>query len=143
MRLTTFSDYTIRVLIYIGLNPEKRATINELADAYGISRNHLMKVVHHLGQTGYIETVRGKGGGFLLAMPASGINIGHLIRSTEERVSLVACFGEDRSDCRIHGICEMKGILREAVEAFYGVLERYTLADLLRDPARLSELLLP
>lgn len=142
MRLTTFSDYTIRVLIYVGLNPGKRATINELANAYGISRNHLMKVVHYLGQTGYIDTVRGKGGGFLLAVPPSEINIGHLIRDTEERVSLVACFSDGSSDCRIHTACELKGMLQEALEAFYAVLEQYTLDDLLHDRSHLASLLI-
>jgi len=141
MRLTTFSDYTIRVLIYLALHPGRRATIGELADIYGISRNHLMKVVHHLGRTGFVETVRGKGGGFLLAVPAAEINIGRLIRDTEERVSLVACFGDDSSDCRIHAACEMKGMLQEALEAFYRVLEKYTLEDLLRDRTRLTALL--
>ncbi|MCW8906111.1 MAG: Rrf2 family transcriptional regulator [Sedimenticola sp.] len=141
MRLTTFSDYTVRVLIYLALDPGRRATIGELADIYQISRNHLMKVVHHLGRTGYVETVRGKGGGFLLAVPAKEINIGRLIRDTEERVSLVACFGDDSNECRIHSACEMKGMLHEALEAFYQVLEKYTLDDLLRDRERLAELL--
>lgn len=142
MRLTTFSDYTIRVLIYVGLNPGKRATINQLASAYGISRNHLMKVVHHLGRTGYIKTVRGKGGGFLLALAPSEINIGRLIRDCEEQVALVACFTGNSSDCRIHAACELKGMLQEALEAFYGVLEQYTLDDLLHDRPRLTSLLI-
>lgn len=141
MRLTTFTDYTIRVLIYIGLRPGELATISELADAYQISRNHLMKVVHHLGQAGYIETLRGKGGGFLLARTPETINIGTLVRATEQHSSLVECFVEGDCDCRISPACRMKGVLSEALDAFYGVLDRYSLADLIKNEHQLRQLL--
>jgi Rrf2 family nitric oxide-sensitive transcriptional repressor len=141
MRLTTFTDYTLRVLIYIGLRPGQRATIAELADVYHISRNHLMKVVHHLGQTGYIETLRGKGGGFLLARAPEKINIGALIRDTEQRTTLVECFTDTDCDCRISPACRMKGMLNEALNAFYAVLDQYTLADLIRNKQQLERLL--
>lgn len=141
MRLTTFTDYTIRVLIYIGLHPGQRATISELADAYQISRNHLMKVVHHLGQTGYIDTLRGKGGGFQLAQPPEQINIGKLVRRTEQHTTLVECFSEADSHCRISPTCRMKAILNEALAAFYAVLDQYSLADLISNDQQLTELL--
>ncbi|AKH20084.1 Rrf2 family transcriptional regulator [Sedimenticola thiotaurini] len=141
MRLTTFTDYTIRVLIYIGLHPGQRATISELADAYQISRNHLMKVVHHLGQTGYIDTLRGKGGGFQLAQPPEQINIGKLVRRTEQHTTLVECFSETDSHCRISPTCRMKAILNEALAAFYAVLDQYSLADLISNGQQLTELL--
>ena len=141
MRLTTFSDYTIRVLIYIGLRPGQLATIGELADVYDISRNHLMKVVHHLGQEGYVETMRGKGGGFLLALQPEEINIGLVIRSTEQRASLVECFTEGGCDCRIQSACQLKGMLTEALEAFYAVLDEYSLADLIKNKRKLNKLL--
>jgi len=141
MRLTTFTDYTIRVLIYTGLRPGQLATIGELADVYHISRNHLMKVVHHLGQAGYIETLRGKGGGFLLARPPEEINIGILVRGTEQRTSLVECFTDDKCDCRISPVCRMKGVLNEAMDAFYAVLDQYSLADLISNKQQLTQLL--
>lgn len=143
MRLTTFTDYTLRVLIYIGLRPGERATIGELADVYQISRNHLMKVVHHLGQAGHIETLRGKGGGFLLAQAPEEINIGALVRDTERHSSLVECFSDSGCDCRIDPACRMKGMLNEALDAFYAVLDQYSLADLIRDRRQLEQLLAP
>jgi len=142
MRLTTFTDYTIRVLIYISLRPGQLATIGELADVYHISRNHLMKVVHHLGQAGYIETLRGKGGGFLLARAPEEINIGALVRCTEQRSSLVECFSDQECDCRISPACRMKGVLNQAVEAFYAVLDEYSLADLISNKPQLTQLLI-
>ncbi|MCW8881713.1 MAG: Rrf2 family transcriptional regulator [Sedimenticola sp.] len=142
MRLTTFSDYTIRVLIYIGLRPGEMATIGELAEAYAISKNHLMKVVYHLGQQGYVETVRGKGGGFYIALDPQDINIGELIRSTEQGTVMTACFTEGSCACRIETACQMKDMLEESIAAFYQVLDRYTLADLLKSKTRLSKLLL-
>lgn len=142
MRLTTFSDYTIRVLIYIGLRPGEMATIGELADVYAISKNHLMKVVYHLGQHGYIETVRGKGGGFYLALAPKEINIGELIRTTEQNSVLASCFTAGSQECRIETACELKQMLSESIDAFYQVLDNYTLADLVKKKAKLNKLLL-
>lgn len=132
MRLTTFSDYAFRVLIYLGSTPQGLATIADIAAAYGISENHLMKVVHQLARLGYIETVRGKGGGMRLARPPAQINVGEVLRGTEDGFDLVDCMGEGESDCRIARSCALKGALGEAVGAFLKTLDRYTLADLVR-----------
>ena len=131
MRLTTFSDYAFRVLIYLGSTPGL-ATIADIANAYGISENHLMKVVHQLSRLGYLETVRGKGGGMRLARPPREIRVGEVLRATEDGFDLVECMGEGESDCRIVRACVLKGALGEAIAAFLGTLDRYTLADLVR-----------
>jgi Rrf2 family nitric oxide-sensitive transcriptional repressor len=141
MRLTTFSDYSLRVLMYLGVHGECLATIGEIARAYGVSENHMMKVVHHLAQHGYIETTRGKGGGMRLARPPEKINVGEVIRGTEENLALVECFDKANSDCRIEPACVLKGVLRRAVDAFFVALERYTLADLLVTKPKLTKLL--
>jgi Rrf2 family nitric oxide-sensitive transcriptional repressor len=141
MRLTTFTDYSLRVLIYLGLQRERLATIAEIADAYGISKNHLMKVVHHLGQQGYVDTLRGKSGGIRLARPPEEINLGMLVRATEASTELVECFAPDSSDCRIEPVCALRGILERSLKAFYAVLDGYTLADVLHNGDRLALLL--
>ena len=132
MRLTTFSDYAFRVLIYLGSAPQDLATIADIASAYGISENHLMKVVHYLAQLGYVDTVRGKGGGMRLARPPASINVGEVLRATEDGFELVECMDEAESGCRIARTCALKGALGEAVDAFLAVLDRYTVADLVR-----------
>ncbi len=131
MRLTTFSDYSLRVLIYLGTAPGRLATIEQIATAYGISGNHLMKVVHQLAQHRYIETVRGKGGGMRLARVPEAINVGQVVRATEDSLALVECFEGGASDCRIERACVLKQALGQALDAFLGVLDRYTLADLI------------
>jgi Rrf2 family nitric oxide-sensitive transcriptional repressor len=142
MRLTTFSDYALRVLMYLGTRGDELATIGGIAAAYGISENHLMKVVHHLAQRGYVETVRGKGGGLRLALPPGEIGIGEVVRGTEESLALVECFEKEGSDCRIESACVLKGIFRKAADAFFAELDRHTLADLLRPAARLTRILI-
>lgn len=132
MQLTTFSDYAFRVLIYLGSAPHGLATIADIAAAYGISENHLMKVVHQLARLGYVETVRGKGGGMRLARAPAAINVGEVLRATEDGFQLVECMGDGQSDCRIAPACALKGVLGEATAAFLKTLDRYTLADLLR-----------
>jgi Rrf2 family nitric oxide-sensitive transcriptional repressor len=139
MRLTTFSDYALRVAIYLGVHPGELCTVAGIAQSYGISANHLMKVVHHLGQKGYVETVRGKGGGMRLARAPEKINLGELVRATEEQ-RLVECF-EPGSACRIESACALRGILGDALESFFAVLDRHTLADLLRPERRLAKVL--
>jgi len=141
MRLTTFSDYTLRVLIYLGTHDDSLATIGEIARAYAISENHLMKVVHHLAQHGYVETTRGKGGGMRLARPPGSINIGEVVRGTEDNRKLVECFDPEASDCRIEPACVLKGVLSRAVQAFFAALDPYTLTDLLVPRARLARVL--
>jgi Rrf2 family nitric oxide-sensitive transcriptional repressor len=141
MRLTTFTDYTLRVLIYLGLRRDRLVTIADIAQAYGISENHLMKVVHGLAQRGDIETVRGKGGGMRLARLPQAINIGTTIRATEGDSGLLGCI-DGNSDCCIQGTCALVGILREAQNALYAVLDRYTLADVLQEDTGLRELLI-
>lgn len=141
MKLTTFSDYTLRVLIYLSLRDDELTTIGEIADAYGISKNHLMKVVHYLGTQEYLETVRGKGGGVRLAVDPADINIGTLLRKTEVNTALVECFDPEDSRCSIGPACALRGVLNQALQAFFSVLDRYTLADVVRNRARLSKLL--
>lgn len=141
MRLTTFSDYSLRVLMYLGVHGERLATVADIALAYGISENHLVKVVHHLARHGYIETTRGKGGGMRLARPPEKINVGEIVRGTEANVTLVECFDKATSDCRIEPACALKGILSRAVDAFFATLDRYTLADLLVTKPKLTKLL--
>jgi Rrf2 family nitric oxide-sensitive transcriptional repressor len=141
MRLTTFSDYTMRVLIYLGLKRDGLITISDIAKAYDISENHLTKVVHQLAQGGYIETVRGKGGGMRLAREPEEINLGELIRITEGDTGLLACL-EGQGSCCIQSACSLIGILREAQTALFAVLEKYTLADLLQREQPLATILL-
>lgn len=133
MRLSAFSDYSLRVLMYLGAQPDRLATIAEIAAGHGISESHLMKVVHQLGRGGFIETVRGKGGGIRLAMTANQIVIGDVIRHTETDFNLVECFA-DNATCRIQGGCALKAILEQASKALFLVLDAYTLDDLLVNP---------
>ncbi|TIC78530.1 RrF2 family transcriptional regulator [Crenobacter intestini] len=129
MRLNAFTDYCLRTLIYLSLQPEGLATRTQIATAYGVSDNHLMKVVHFLSKAGLIETLRGRCGGMRLARRSTDIRIGALVRLCEEGVPVVECF-EKGSGCRIDGMCALKHILFEAREAMYSALDCYTLADL-------------
>ena len=143
MRLTSFTDYTLRVLIYLGTHRRngRLATIGDIAAAYGISENHLMKVVHHLARHGHVETVRGKGGGMRLARAPEDINIGDIVRGAEEDLALVECFQRGGYRCPIEAACTLSGLLQSALDAFLGVLDRQTLADLLKPRARLATML--
>ena len=141
MRLTTFSDYTLRVLIYLGVHDDQIATVGQIAAAYGISANHLMKVVHYLAQGGYIETTRGKGGGMRLGLAPEKINLGEVVRGTEDNHKLVECFDRNTSNCRIESACVLRGVLGEALAAFFRALDAYTLADLLTSKPRLDKIL--
>ena len=131
MRLTTYSDYTLRVLMYLALDRTRLATISEIAAAYGISRNHLMKVVHQLGRAGVIESVRGKGGGIRLAHAPEAIRIGEIVRTSEGNAPIVECLSGDANTCRIAPVCKLAGMLIDGFDALYERLNRYTLADLM------------
>jgi Rrf2 family transcriptional regulator, nitric oxide-sensitive transcriptional repressor len=141
MRLTTFSDYTLRVLIYLGVHDGQIATVGQIALAYGISANHLMKVVNYLAQGGYIETARGKGGGMRLGLAPDRINLGEVVRGSEDNGKFVECFDRSSSDCRIESACVLRGVLGEALNAFFRSLDTYTLADLIAPKARLGKML--
>lgn len=143
MRLTTFSDYTLRVLMYLGVRRDELVTIAEIAAAYGISENHLMKVVHFLARQGYVETVRGRGGGLRLAVAPEDIVVGEVVRGTEDSLALVECFDAERCECNIASACLLKGIFKKAAAAFFAELDRHTLADLLRPAPRLARMLRP
>ena len=142
MRLTTYTDYSLRVLIFLGIKRNELVTIKQISDHYGISNNHLLKVVHQLGLLGFIETVRGRNGGLRLARPASEIVIGDVVRKMEQDMALVQCFdAESTGHCRILSACVLKGALAQALQAFLGVLDQYTLADLVVPQNQLAELL--
>lgn len=142
MKLTTFSDYTLRVLMFLALRGERLATIPEIAAAYGISENHLMKVVHQLARSGVIESVRGKGGGIRLAQAPQAIRIGAIVRASEGAGPIVECLSEQPDSCRIAPVCRLSGILVRAFEALYATLDEYTLADLVQQPQGLQAILL-
>jgi Rrf2 family nitric oxide-sensitive transcriptional repressor len=141
MRLTVYSDYSLRVLMYLAAHPDRRPTIAEFAAAYGISKNHLMKVVYQLGVMGYVETMRGKHGGVRLARAPAEVNVGELIRRTEPDMALVPCFDPTDSSCVITPACKLRRALHEARAAFLAVLDGYSLADLVENRAPLRELL--
>lgn len=134
MRLTVYSDFALRLMMYLAVRTDALATIPEIAAAYRISANHLMKVVHKLGQAGYVETVRGRGGGMRLGRPADEIGIGELIRFTEPDMDIVPCFLPENQDCPLWRACRLKSALERARLAFLAVLDEYTLADLTRAP---------
>ncbi|MBL4788502.1 MAG: Rrf2 family transcriptional regulator [Kordiimonadaceae bacterium] len=142
MRLTLQTDYSLRVLMLLGVTGERLVTIKEISETYDISKNHLMKVVHHLSGLGYLDTVRGKNGGMRLGREPSEVRIGALVRQTEPDMALVQCFpGGTKGGCRLEAGCQLNGVLSEALAAFLAVLDKYTLADLLAQPALLAGLL--
>jgi Rrf2 family nitric oxide-sensitive transcriptional repressor len=142
MKLTAFTDYSLRVLMFLAADPTQRATIAQIAAAFDISENHLVKVVHFLGRQGWIETLRGKGGGIQLAMPAESINIGRVVRDTEGSALPAECFLPEGNACVLTTACRLKNVLAEAVKAFYAVLDKYTLADISRNRQALAKVLM-
>ncbi|GIN92187.1 HTH-type transcriptional regulator NsrR [Siminovitchia terrae] len=135
MRLTNYTDYSLRVLIYLALKrPGELANITEIAEAYSISRNHLTKVIHELGKMGILHTVRGRGGGIKLALSPDEINIGEIVRKTEDDFNIVECFSEGSAHCAISPVCGLKHVLNRALFAYLAVLDEYTLADIIKSP---------
>lgn len=135
MRLTQYTDFSLRVLIYLGLNDDRRCTIREISEAYGISRNHLMKVAQQLAAEGFVTSVRGVGGGLVLARPPRDLGIGQVVRAMEPDLGLVECM-RPGNECVITPACALTGMLVEARKAFLEVLDRYSLADVLAEPRR-------
>lgn len=139
MQLTLFTDYALRTLVFLALQPEQQlSTITEVADRFSISRNHVVKIVHQLGMKGYIDTIRGKHGGIRLARSAQDINLGNLIADMENVSCLLDC---QREGCRLAPGCRFQAIMRKAMRAFMGVLSEFTLADLVRDEEQMCGLL--
>jgi Rrf2 family transcriptional regulator, nitric oxide-sensitive transcriptional repressor len=130
MRLTNYTDYCLRTLMFLAAQPDGRATIAQIADSYGISESHLVKVVHALGKADFLANVRGRGGGLRLARPAAEIRIGDVVRCAEGAPVPASCFDAAAAPCSIYQACRLRGVLTEAVDAFHEVLDRYTLADL-------------
>ena len=130
MRLTTLTDYAMRLLMYVGQHPDRLCTIAEVAQAHGISEPHLMKITHRLAQHGWLETVRGKNGGMRLGHAPADINLGAVVRDTENDLALVECFTED-SQCALNGQCALAKIIDGALQQFLQHLDGYTLADIM------------
>ncbi|ARD48053.1 Rrf2 family transcriptional regulator [Sporosarcina sp. P33] len=144
MRLTMYTDYSLRVLIYLASKqPDELSTIQEISDAYQISKNHLTKIVHELGKLQLIETIRGRGGGIRLCVRPDSINVGELVRKTEDDFHLVECFDPDKNMCILSSACRLRGVLYEALQAYFAVLDRYTIADFLHNKEEIQSLLFP
>ena len=131
MQITSYTDYALRVLIYLAMSHNRQATITEIADFFNISRNHLVKVVHQLGSKGFVKTTRGKGGGFSLQRPPELISIGDVVRSMETHFNWVECFDPAQQQCRLLPGCGLKHLLARAGNAYLQVLDAATLADVL------------
>lgn len=130
MRLTHFTDLSLRLLMFLAVKPNGLATIQEVAGRYGISRNHLMKVAQQLVKEGFVESVRGRGGGLRLKRLPSEIRVGDVVRATEDDFRMVECFEAGKTSCTLLPACRLKGVLGEALAAYLGVLDQHTLADL-------------
>ncbi len=136
MRLTAYTDYALRTLIYLGLHRDQLVTIQDIADLHTISKNHLMKVVHQLGVAGLVRTVRGRNGGLSLNAEPETINIGQVVRTTETDFFMAECFDHNNKDCAYSGGCTLKQVLGSATAAYLAVLDAVTLADLLKFDSR-------
>lgn len=140
MRLTLHTDYSLRLLMLLAIEPDARHTIEEIARRYGISRNHMMKVAQTLTQAGFIESRRGRGGGLELARAPELIILGDVVRACEDSFALVECFDRERNTCIVTPSCGLRGPLEEALAAFHSVLDRYCLADLISRPGTLRRM---
>ncbi len=134
MRLTLYTDYSLRVLLYLAHKAPEQATITEIAEYFEIARNHLVKVVHQLGVHGYVHTVRGRHGGLSLAKSPAHIVVGDVVRITEPDMDLLECFNKDTDRCVISRTCQLKGVLFKARQAFMDELDACTLSDLSPPP---------
>lgn len=137
MQLSAYSDYSLRVLMHAALRGPELATVDEVAETFGISRHHLVKIVHDLGRGGYLHTQRGIGGGFTLGRAADAIRLGDIVRLGEGSDFVIECADKQNRQCRLFPACHLKDVLDEAAEAFFAVLDAYTLADLLRKPGKM------
>ena len=133
MKLTSFTDYSVRVLMYVAIKKGKLASIREVSEVYEISSNHLMKVVHLLGKGGYLDTIRGKNGGFRLGKEPKDINLGEPVRYTEEDLNIVECFSNKEGRCVLREECNFSNVMKEALLAFLTTIDNYTLEDLISD----------
>ncbi len=143
MRLTDYTDYSLRVMLFLAVRGEGLSTIQEISDAYGISKNHLMKVVQRLGELGWVETVRGRNGGLRMNPASASLTVGEVVRASESDFALVGCFGGEgeaiaHRPCVIEPHCRLKGVLAAARDAFFAELDRHTIADLSRQGAQLA-----
>lgn len=144
MRMTMYTDFSLRILIYLAIRPTgQKATVPEIAESYGISKNHLMKVAQHLAKLGYIESTRGRGGGLRLLHEPSQINVGKVVRQMEDDFHIVECFDRERNTCPITPVCSLKHALGRALQAYLAVLDEYTLQDLAHNPLELVQFMQP
>lgn len=141
MRLTFHTDYALRMLVYLAVNQNRPSRVADVAQSYGISRNHLLKVALRLGRLGYVTTLRGRAGGIALARRPEDINLGEVVRQMEDDFSLVECMRHEGGACVISPACRLKGVVRKALEAFMSVFDDYTLADIAGNRAALAQLL--
>lgn len=130
MRMTLHTDYALRMLIYLATGRDSQSTVNDIAQTYGLSRNHLLKVALNLKNMGLVSTSRGRAGGIRLALPPDRINIGKLVRGLEDDLAVVECMRADGGACVISPACRLKGVVREALNAYLAVFDEYSLADL-------------
>ncbi|SPB17006.1 Rrf2 family transcriptional regulator [Caballeronia novacaledonica] len=145
MRLTDYTDYSLRVLLYLSVRPSGLSTIQEISDAYGISKNHLMKIVQQLGELGWVETVRGRNGGLRIASRSRDLTIGDVVRKTENDFAVVGCFAEPddtaRQRCVIQPACRLRGVFAAARDAFLAELDKHTVGELTHPANELARLL--
>ncbi|MBB5503287.1 Rrf2 family transcriptional regulator [Paraburkholderia sp. MM5384-R2] len=141
MRLTDFTDYSLRVLIYVAVRDDELVTIQEISDTLAIARGHLVKIVHQLGRAGYLNTTRGRSGGLRLGRPANRITVGDVVRATEPDFRMVECFDTEGNKCVITAACGLRGVLGQALRAYMEVLDKYTLADIAAKRNTLTRLL--
>lgn len=133
MQLTSFTDYSLRTLMYLAAHPDELSSVKKIAEYYGISRNHLVKVAHRLGDLGYIQTTKGRGGGIAIAKDAGQLRLGDLIRELEPNMNTVECFDKETNTCSITNTCQLKHYLFDATQSFIETLNQHTLADIVKD----------